>query len=126
MPSLKMNYVAGSGFLPLISGNPYSGQLVPVGGIQLVTPNFNSGNIYVSLSGAFHFTGIPNAPLAVSGGPTINSGGMTDAIPIAPGASYFIPKQAIPIGGAYSGTFRVSVGCDVAGSGRDFVYWEVL
>lgn len=128
MPSLVIDYIPASGFVALISGNPWSGQpMVPTGGIQLRASPQNSGYIYVSLSGAHTASGQNGQP-PTSGGPTITSGtwatlsggafsgfGRMDAMPMAPGDTYFIPKIANRL--TLSGQFRISVGADPACSG---------
>ena len=138
MPSTVINYVPGSGFCPLFSGNPWSGQpTVPVGGIQLRAAPQNSGYLYISLSGAYPVSGVMST-LVGSGGPTINSGtwaalsgnpiraggtGIMDAMPLAPGDTYFLPKIA-DARFAWSGQFGICVGQDPAcsgGFGRLFV-----
>jgi hypothetical protein len=133
--SMVLGYVPGSGFCPLISGNPYSGTIVPTGGFQLRADRNNSGNIYVSLSGAFVFSGQVGC-LPASGGPTITSGAMplsgssnsgrNDALQLGPGDSYFIPHIAIQNTGAYSGTYQICIGGDLSVSGLGRVYWDAF
>ncbi len=121
-----------SGGQPLYSGNPYSGQNVPIGGVQIVwpVPANGSGNLYVALSGN----------MTVNSG-TLNGGsfdvgsGMLDGVCVQPGASYFVPKIGYGPSGNYgtysgaiaSGTGRVSnihVMCDPVCSGQR-VYFEM-
>lgn len=138
MPGFVVNYVPGSGFCPLLSGNPWSGQpTVPVGGLQLRADKNNSGNIYVSLSGAYQFSG-QLSTLVGSGGPTINSGtwailsgggfsgrGLLDAMPLYPGDTYFLPKIADRQN--FSGQFGICVGQDAACSGGfGRLWWEAF
>lgn len=135
MPSFVLGYVAGSGFTPLFSGNPWSGRVEPVGGLQIVSDKNNSGNIYVSLSGGNAFSG-QISTLVGSGGPTITSGampisggmqiGFMDGIPVGPGGAYFVPRLAIQNTGPNSGTFNICVGCDLACSGLARVYAEAF
>ncbi len=132
MPSMVMGFVAGSGFTPLVSGNPWSGQLEPVGGIQFYAAPTNSGAIYLSLSGGNFFSG-QAGQLVTSGGPTINSGSMylsggaysgnMDGFPIFPGGGFFVPKLGLTNTGPTSGTIGLCVGCDTACSGLGRLYW---
>lgn len=131
MPSLVLGYVAGSGYSPLISGNPWSGHLEPVGGIQLVMDRANSGSVYISLSGGNAFSG-QMSTLVGSGGPTINSGGMPlsggglmDGLQLGPGAAYFVPALGIANKGSVSGTYSLCCGCDTAVSGLGRIYYEI-
>ena len=123
MPSLVVDYVAGSGFVPMCSGYPWSGRAnIPIGGIQIRADRNNSGNVYVSLSGAYVFSGVVMC-LPASGGPTITSGAMrlsggmnsgrNDAMQLGPGDAYFPPRSAL----AVSGTCQICFGCDPACSG---------
>ena|ERR1700684_3109822 len=146
MPSIIVNYGAsGIPFVPLLSGNPWLGwsghnsqfaygqNQYPVGGIQLRAYPNNSGNCYVSLSGAWVFSGVIGC-LPGSGGPTITSGlsaysgapwsgyGSMDGMPMAPGDTYFIPKMAVN----YSGPLQVCVGCDATASGTARMGFEIF
>jgi hypothetical protein len=132
MPSLVLGFVAGSGFTPLISGNFFSGTpREPYGGCQIRADRNNSGNIFISLSGAFVFSGQVGL-LPASGGPTITSGcmplsggissGIMDGMQIGPGDAYFIPKLAFPISGYYG----ICAGCDLACSGQARIYIEMV
>lgn len=136
MPSVKLGYVPGSGFMPLISGNPWSGINAPMAGIQIRADRNNSGSIYVSLSGAFQFSG-QMSTLVASGGPTINSGAMLlsgginsgrmDGMQVGPGDSYFVARAYVPnLGQVNSGHYGICVGCDPECSGLGRVYFEVL
>jgi hypothetical protein len=137
---MVVGYVAGSGFSPLISGfGTYaSGRTIPGGGLQIIADPSNSGSIYVSLSGAFVFSGQVGL-LVSSGGPTISSGamplsggissGLMDGLKLNPGASFLVPKICIQnaLGGTGSGTLQVCLGSDTAGSGAySRVYWEFI
>jgi hypothetical protein len=133
MPSLQINYVPGSGFVPLVSGVLGSGlRQVPVGGCQIVADINNSGSIYISISGGNPASGIYGT-LVGSGGPTITSGGsilsgrgQNDGMRLSPGASYFIPKIAMQTG-PMSGSYTICVGADPTCSGPYArVYWEMF
>jgi len=113
----------------LISGNPWSGQIVPVGGIQLVMDRNNSGNMYVGFSGNITRT---------SGNVPLSGSSLSDGMQVGPGGSYFVPKIALRgvasgAGGAgsgmnllFSGTtpWNIFILGDTACSGQGRVYWE--
>ena|ERR1700738_541340 len=129
MASMIVSYIPASGFTPIVSGNPWSGRVEPVGGFQLRADKANSGSIYISLSGAFVFSGQIGC-LPASGGPTITSGamflsggissGMNDGMQLGAGDAFFIPKISF----SSSGTYQVCVGCDPACSGTARLYVE--
>lgn len=112
MPSTLLTAASGSPF-PLFSGNLWSGQGTPhpIGGVQLTLSPTASGNAYVSLSGG----GTVN-----SGGMFLSGGGLLDGMVMTPGAGYFIPK----IGCGVSGTLQIYATCDAAGSGQSRLFWE--
>ncbi len=121
MPSYLIGNPPNSGFQPLISGNFWSGRgdRFPTGGIQVYWDANASGAAFIAFSG-----GHPN-----SGGPTIQSGGMflsglgdMDGFKLAPGTSYFIPRQVL----GPSGTVNIYIGCEVAASGQGRMYWEAF
>jgi len=113
----------------LISGNPWSGQIVPVGGIQLIMDRNNSGNIYVGFSGNITRT---------SGNVPLSGSSLSDGMQVGPGGSYFVPKIALRAvasgaGGAgsgmnllFSGTtpWNIFILGDATCSGQGRVYWE--
>ncbi len=122
MPSLLMSNQSGG--QPLWSGNPYSGHIIPVGGIQLVLDNMASGNAYVALSGKMTVNSGGFSAASFSDG-----SGMMDGIPIFPGGTYYIPR----LGCGTSGTMGVTnnsgytgprVMCDPEASGKR-LWWEV-
>ncbi len=147
MPSLLINYCAGSGFVPLIgpiSGSMLSGcylsgvgwfsgagHTMPVGTLQIRADSANSGRIWISLSGGYFVSGtyilsgaIPIIGLLpLSGGPTITSGlggqiNYNDApFFLAPGDAMSVPKLAIQAQGAMSGLYTICAGSDLACSG---------
>lgn len=111
MPSTIVGFVSGG--QRLYSGNPYSGRAAPVGGVQLVAWNANSGNVYVGLSGGV---------TVLSGGFALSGGGMRDGIPLAPGSAYFVPRSAL----LTSGQINIWLAPDVACSGQARVFWELM
>lgn len=104
-----------SGGTNILSGNYWSGTFAPVGGIQLVAWPANSGNVYVGLSGGVTIT---SGVFQKSGGPS-----RLDGVPLAPGATYFIPKLAFS---NVSGTPQVFAQPDAACSGQARLFWEVF
>ncbi len=118
MPSIQLSNQSGG--QPLWSGNPYSGKIIPVGGIQLVWDKSASGNVYVALSGKMTINSG-----GFNGGGLPDGSGMMDGIPIFPGGTYYVPK----LGTGLSGTAGVSSGypgvrvmCDDAASGNRLWY----
>lgn len=112
MPSTILGQPHASGPQAIVSGNPYSGQLVPVGGIQLRWHPQASGYCYVGLSGNMTLN---------SGGAFLSGGGVSDGMVLSPGDPYFIPKIAFRT----SGQFNVYAYCDQAASGQGRLYWEI-
>lgn len=114
MPSAVVSNASGAPF-PLISGNFWSGNNAfhPYGGVQLKTAPYNSGNVYIGLSG-----GVTIA----SGGFMLSGVNTTDGMIMGPGDSYFVPKLAMQ----NSGIFNIYAGCDAACSGQGRVFYEVL
>lgn len=112
MPSVIVAGLVQSGGQPLISGNPWSGHVVPQGKVRISLDRAASGSVYIGLSG----------------GMTINSGGFTlsgnigilDGVQVIPGGVYEIPRQAINT----SGSINVYIGCDAACSGVARIYYE--
>lgn len=125
MPSIVFGYIPASGAVTIISGNPYSGYVEPIGGIQLYASPLNSGLVYVAFSGG----GPPaagNFMTTNSGGMPLSGGGLLDGMPIAPGGGYFIPKIAITNRATTSGQFNLFGTCDAACSGQARLYWEAF
>ncbi len=124
MASLVLGNPFLSGAIQVIAGNPWSGQLVPVGGIQLKWVCPASGALaYVSLSGggpplSGGFMTYNSGTMMLSGGFT---SGALDGIPMGPGESMFIPK----IGFRTSGAFNLYANCDPAASGIGRLFFEI-
>lgn len=133
MPSYKFGYIPGSGFVPLISGNPWSGvRLPPQGYVYIVADVSNSGSLYISLSGGNPLSGVTST-LVGSGGPTVQSGdffqsggAMMDGVQLRPGQTYTVPRGAVLNTGPNSGAYSLCAACELAGSGRDRVYFEFI
>ena len=116
MPSVIVGIPDASGLQQLISGNPWSGALVPTGGVQLRLSRNASGSIYVGLSGTVRLN---------SGGVFLFGGsGLLDGMEVGPGDAYFIPKMAFP--GYRSGNYDVYFWHDAAASGRARLYFEAF
>lgn len=118
MSSILLGQPFASGATVVISGNPWSGTLLPVGGVRLKWVS-SGGNAYVGLSGG-------GPPLSggfltvTSGGFPLSGGGILDGFLLAPGDNYFIPfcrfKQ--------SGTYSVYAQCDAAASGIGRMFYD--
>ena len=90
MPSTQV-FVQSGGIL-LVSGGIYSGTPWPVGGVQLRVQNSGAGPVYI---------GLPNLSGTVAtlnSGGSLSSGGLTDAMELFPGDSYFVPKTRLVSG----------------------------
>ncbi len=122
MPSIVLGNPHASGAQLVISGNPWSGQIKPVGGIQLrwFPVSGTGGNCFIGFSGA----GVP----ASSGGLTVTSGGfllsggansgMMDGSQMGNGDGYYVPALAIQArGGQNLGGWNLCALTDTAGSG---------
>lgn len=111
MPS----YIIGnrSGGDPVISGMPWSGKIVPQGGIQLRLDKNASGNAYIGLSGGTTVN---------SGGFFLSGGGLLDGMQLTPGDGYWIPHIAT----GPSGFINVVASCDSAASGQARLFYEVF
>ena len=112
MPSTLIGQPVASGPQQVVSGNPWSGQIEPQGGIQFKWDKNASGFIYLGLSGNLTLN---------SGGFFMSGGGLADGVQLAPGDAYFIPK----IGFRTSGTFSVYARHDAAVSGQARLFYEV-
>ena len=112
MPSIVLGIPLLSGPQLVISGNPWSGQIRPQGGVQFRLHPNASGNAYLGLSGGMTFT---------SGGMSLSGGGTLDGVLVAPGNAYFLPK----IGFTISGSFPVYAWHDAAASGQARLFWEI-
>ena len=112
MPSTLLGNPLASGPQIVCSGNPFSGTVKPVGGIQFrLAPNA-SGNCYIGFSGNITMT---------SGGFFLSGTlGLADGMILAAGDAYFAPKLVFPI----SGVFNTYVHADAACSGQARLYWE--
>lgn len=109
MPSFLLGNRSGGD--PVISGNPWSGQLVPAGTLLLHLDRSASGNAYYGFSGGMTIQ---------SGGFFLSGGGLMDGMALNPGESHSIPKYAFRV----SGTVNLFAGCDPAASGQGRLYWE--
>ncbi len=127
MPSVVIGQPAASGAQLIISGNPWSGHLVPYSYLQLRWVS-SGGNVYVAFSGfgpplSGGFMTINSGAMILSGGA---ASGMLDGLLISPGDCYSIPAAAITNKGATSGAFNLVANCDVQASGVGRLYFEML
>ena len=111
MPSVFITNQSGGHLL--FSGDMWSGQFRPQGGVQLRADRSNSGNIYVGLSG---WVTVRSGDYPLSGGGYTL--GQLDGMQIGPGDAYWIPAIGFANkGGVTSGTPNIYVACDAAASG---------
>jgi len=110
MPSYLIGNRSGGDLL--VSGNPWSGQIRPQGGVQLRLDKNASGTAYVAFSGGMTVT---------SGSVWLSGGGLMDGSPLYPGDALFVPRIAT---GA-SGSFSLYVMADAAASGQARLYYDV-
>ncbi len=103
MPSLLINNASGGQLV--ISGAQWSGQLVPVGGVQFRLDTLASGAVYIGLSG----------------GMTVRSGGLLDGMVLNPGDGHFVPK----LGYGPSGNPQIRVLADSTASGQALLFYEI-
>lgn len=116
MPSLQV--FPQSGGIGIVSGNPYSGTLFPVGGVQLKVDT-SGGPIYVGLAIPLGVTPpVSGGPMTFTSGGSLTSGGLLDGVQLAPGDPYFIPKVRLS-----SGLQTIRLNCAAASSGTR-LYWE--
>lgn len=111
MPSLILGNRSGGE--NILSGNTFSGHILsPIGGVTLRLAATASGNIYVGMSG----------------GVTINSGGvapnhlsgMLDGVLVPPGGTWVVPKAFL----GPSGFPQIFIATDPAASGQARLYYE--
>ena len=114
MPSLLPGFVSGGA--PLVSGNPFSGDIVPTGGVQLRLATTASGSVYVGV-----LLGLNSGGITFLSGGALSSGGMRDGMEMSPGDSYFIPN--LKCSGQVS---KIAIGVPAAISGFARVFWEYL
>lgn len=111
MPSFIFG--GSSGGELIISGNPWSGQIRPQGGIQLKLAANSPGSLYVGFSG-----GITIA----SGGLFRSGGGLLDGMGMTPGGAYWIPRIAT----GPSGFVNVYVQGEPITSGQSRLFYEIF
>lgn len=103
-----------SGGIGLVNSAIYSGFQIPVGGIQILNDDASPGPVFV---------GLPNmsgtAP-TISSGVSLSVGGLNDAMKIAVGKDYFIPKTRLT-----SGVESIIILGPASSSGAR-IYWETF
>lgn len=114
MASFLVGYPDASGAMPVISGNPWSGDIGVQGKVLLKLDRTSSGNVYIGFSGGIQRT---------SGGavPNVNSG-LLDGYCMHPGDTLEVPRLVINT----SGTFNIFLRHDAACSGQGRLYFEKL
>jgi hypothetical protein len=112
MPSVIVGNPALSGAQIVVSGFPWSGQIRPVGGVQLRWSSTASGNCFIGLSGGTTVT---------SGGMFLSGGGLLDGMLLTPGDGYWVPR----IGTGLSGNLTIYAQCEPAASGQGRLFYEV-
>ncbi len=112
MPSVLVGNPLASGPQIIVSGNPWSGVISPVGEIRLKLDVTSSGNVYIGYSGNLTST---------SGGMFL-SGGFTDGMVLHPGNTYSVPRLKTGL----SGNFSIFARHDAACSGQGRLWFDVL
>lgn len=116
MPSVLLTAASGAPFIVYSGGLPFSGRPVmfPYSFVNLKYANTASGNAYVSYTSG--------GPFAVnSGGAFPNGSGLYDAMMLAPGERYQIPRLVF-----ISGILNIFATCDAAASGQGRLYFDVF
>jgi hypothetical protein len=116
MPSVLIGQPLASGSQPLVSGNPWSGTRIPIGGITMRWGG--PANAYVTLSGGPPLSG-PDLHIGSGGMFLSGTSGLMDGFPLSSGESLFVPKALL-----ISGQFNIYIGCDAAASGIGRMWWE--
>ena len=111
MPSFIVGNPVASGPQIFLSGNFWSGRLAPVGGILVALDIAASGAVYIGLSGGTTLN---------SGGMLLSGGGNLDGVQLNPGKERFIPRLGLNPSGSIGLYFRHDVAC----SGQGRVFWE--
>lgn len=113
MPSTQV--FVQSGGIGLVSGSIFSGQLLPIGGVQIYADRYNP-------SGYAVYVGLPNLSGTVStstSGGSLSSGGLSDGMPLYPDSSYFVPKCRMVSG---IQTIRLLAPANASGAR---IFWEL-
>ncbi len=104
-----------SGGQPLVSGNPWSGSIVPAGEVKLKVSESVSGIVYVGVA-----LGLTSAGIVFPAGGAFSSGGLSDGMELAAGDEYSIPK--LQCSGQID-RIRLLVASGLSGTMR--VFWDV-
>jgi hypothetical protein len=114
MPSTLPGFVSGGSFL--VSGNPWSGTIAPVGGVNLKLGFDASGPVYVGV-----LLGLSSGGITATSGGALSSGGLSDGYELRPGDSYPIPTLRC------SGQVqKIAVVVPAATSGRCRLFYDVV
>lgn len=114
MPSTLPGFQSGG--QPLVSGNPFSGQAIPVGGVQLWSAFDSSGSVYVGVG-----LDLKSGGVTITSGGAFSSGGMADGMELRPGAAFFVPRLVC------SGQLdKILLAVPAAVSGRCRIFWDLF
>lgn len=128
MPSIVLGQPYQSGAVQIITGNPWSGILIPTGGIQLRWIS-SGGNACIAFSGggpplSGGFMTLNSGQMPLSGGA---ASGMLDGMVLSTGDAMFIPRTVLSNrAGTTSGIVNLYALCDLAASGVGRLYFEIF
>ena len=105
-----------SGGAPLVSGDVYSGNMTPLGGVRLFNSPVSSGSVFVGVA-----VGLTSGGLTLASGGDLSSGGMSDGMEVPPNSRYEIPRLVCS---GQVEIIRVIVPPGV--SGRCRVFWDAF
>ncbi len=118
MPSMQVGFFSGG--QPLVSGNPFSGTLYPVGGVYLRLDASGTGPIYVGLPFPGQVIPVSGSPMTFLSGGGQSSGGLLDGMQLnSYDSPYFIPKLRLTSG---ISTIRVN---SLTGNSGVRLFWDV-
>jgi hypothetical protein len=112
-----------SGGIALVSGDIWSGAIIPTGGLQLKLARNAPSDVYVGFrhanpSDTSLFSGYLSGAVTITSGGSLSSGGLADGIELSPGDTYFVPRVRLG-----SGIQDVKVAVPAAASGGR-LYWD--
>lgn len=112
MPSLTPGFQSGG--QPLTSGNPFSGNPIPIGGVLFKVSAVVSGLVYVGAT-----QNLASGGVTITSGGALSSGGMADGVELKNGDEYFMP---VAVCGRDVSNIKIVVPAAVSGTMR--VFWE--
>lgn len=116
MAGILVGQPLASGAQQVIVGNPFSGSIHPVTGVQLKLASEASGSVYVGIQQSGIVT-VNSGGYQLSG----STAGINDGYQLGPGQTYFIPKGAL---NQASGYWPIFVRHDATCSGQARLYYE--